>query len=78
MYLFTFYTHSLILSFAIFSKETEKQKQKQKKNEQNNLFFSQKYIVNNIRCKKPSRGGLEVERWSDNGLHFTSVDLNPL
>ena len=27
---------------------------------------------------KPSRGGLEVEWWSDNRLHFASVGSNPV
>ena len=26
---------------------------------------------------KPSRGGLEVETWTDNSLHSASVGLNP-
>ena len=32
--------------------------------------------VNNY-LEKPSRGGLEVERWSDNGTDSASVGLNP-
>ena len=50
-------------------------------------FFNKMTIVNLYRLKKfvffcllflPSRGGLEVERWSDNKLHSASVGSNPV
>ena len=36
-------------------------------------FFSMRYLFN-----EPSRGELEVERWSDNRLHSASVGSNPV
>ena len=44
------------------------------------IYFSVKpeQINSKIRRNKPSRGGLEVEAWTDNSLHSASVGSNPV
>ena len=45
------------------------------------IFTLFKYTRNSTRNKitpEPSRGGLEVEAWTDNSLHSASVGSNPV
>ena len=42
------------------------------------LLFNVYSLVSNKGQSKPSRGGLEVEAWTDNSLHSASVGSNPV
>ena len=58
----------------------------QKKNKYPSILYFEQFLLlfvpekstANIWKPEPSRGGLEVELWSDNRLHFASVGSNPL
>ena len=55
--------------------QEERDKSVRKTSEERKLYSK---LERKNKKKRPSRGGLEVEAWTDNALHSASVGLNPI